>query len=130
MCAVLMLASVPVPVALAQTGTPGNDRLVGGRGPDRLVGRRGDDLLIGNGGRDTLVGGPGADTLIGGAGPDRINAAARDRARDIVLAGAGNDVVGALDGALDRISCGPGRDRVRADRRDAVNRDCEVVRRG
>jgi hypothetical protein len=38
--------------------------------------------------------------------------------------------VNALDGSPDRISCGPGRDSVRADRGDQVSRDCEAVRRG
>jgi hypothetical protein len=36
----------------------------------------------------------------------------------------------ARDGEVDRISCGPGRDRVIADPQDIVASDCEVVRRG
>jgi hypothetical protein len=42
----------------------------------------------------------------------------------------GNDTVAVRDGPPDRVSCGPGRDRVRADRGDAVGRDCERVSRG
>jgi hypothetical protein len=38
-------------------------------------------------------------------------------------------VIFARDGNLDRISCGPGRDRVVADHKDRVNRNCERVRR-
>ena len=110
-------------------GTAGADRLVGGRGNDTLIGRGGNDTLLGGGGRDALNGGPGNDTLSGGAGGDRINAMGR-RGRDAVAAGGGNDVVRAVDGAFDRISCGTGRDRVSADRGDAVDGDCETVSRG
>ena len=48
----------------------------------------------------------------------------------MILGGAGNDIIGARDGAVDRISCGPGRDRVLADPQDVVARDCERVARG
>ena len=44
-----------------------------------------------------------------------------------LAAGAGADVVDVWDGERDRTSCGPGRDRVRADRLDLVARDCERV---
>ena len=57
----------------------------------------------------TLNGGPGPDHLAGSPGADTINA---------------------LDGSPDRVSCGPGRDIVRADPGDQVGRDCERVRRG
>jgi hypothetical protein len=41
-----------------------------------------------------------------------------------------NDVVYAVDGYLDRITCGKGRDLVRADVEDKVAGDCErTVRR-
>ncbi len=134
----LVLIAAGPALAAVQRGTPGDDRLVGTAGADRLVGGRGNDTLLGRGGNDTLLGGagrdalnggPGGDTLSGGAGADRINAVHR-RGRDAVAAGGGNDVVRAVDGAFDRISCGTGRDRVLADGRDAVAGDCEAVRRG
>ena len=40
------------------------------------------------------------------------------------------DVINSWDSRGDVISCGPGRDRVFADRKDKVSRDCERVRRG
>ncbi|MDX6679603.1 MAG: hypothetical protein QOE31_3655, partial [Solirubrobacteraceae bacterium] len=49
---------------------------------------------------------------------------------DIVAGGDGKDVIKARDGAIDRITCGAGRDRVTADRIDVVARDCERVKRG
>jgi Gametolysin peptidase M11/RTX calcium-binding nonapeptide repeat (4 copies) len=54
-----------------------------------------------------LRGGPGADVLRGGPGNDRL-----------FVRGGGRDVV----------RCGDGRDVVLADRRDAVARDCEIVK--
>ena len=66
---------------------------------------------------DTFIGGPGNDTIIGGPG------------RDVLIGGPGNDVLSARDGQRDRIRCGPGRDRVIADRFDVVARDCELVSR-
>jgi Ca2+-binding RTX toxin-like protein len=137
----VLLAGLAAGPALAETkrgtpgpdrlvGTPGADRLVGGRGDDTLLGRGGDDTLLGGAGRDALAGGRGDDTLSGGAGPDVIDAAQRGREVDVVAGGGGNDVIRARDGAVDRITCGSGRDRVVADRRDRVAGDCEVVRRG
>jgi hypothetical protein len=48
-----------------------------------------------------------------------------------VKAGAGNDVIVAVDSRRhrDQISCGRGNDRVIADRNDRVTRDCERVTR-
>jgi hypothetical protein len=48
---------------------------------------------------------------------------------DTVATGAGRDVVRTRDGARDRVSCGPGRDRVLADALDDVAADCERVLR-
>ena len=50
------------------------------------------------------------------------------RGRDTISGGSGNDVINARDGEVDTVSCGPGRDTVRADRRDRV-RGCERRRR-
>jgi hypothetical protein len=50
------------------------------------------------------------------------------RAADIIVAGAGNDVIHANDGHSDRIDCGVGRDVVWADRSDRLTH-CELVRR-
>ena len=69
---------------------------------------------------------PGTDTLVGGAGDDRIDAR---RSRDVVAGGeAATPSARATACATDHLR--PGRDRVTADRRDKVARDCEVVRRG
>jgi hypothetical protein len=45
------------------------------------------------------------------------------------VGGAGADVVRARDAGRDVIACGPGRDRVVADRADRVDRSCERVAR-
>jgi Ca2+-binding RTX toxin-like protein len=68
---------------------------------------------------DKICGRRGADYIFPGEGSD------------VVKAGDGNDVIVAEDGRAyrDQISCGRGRDRVIADRRDRVSHDCERVRR-
>ena len=71
-------------------GTARNDRLNGTKGNDVICGLGGNDTIDGKGGRDVLRGGTGNDLLL-----------ARDRKRDTI------------DG-------GPGRDRARLDKVDAV----------
>lgn len=102
-------------------GGRGDDRLVGDRGPNQLNGFAGDDVIRGRGGRDILTGGLGSDHLAGGPGNDVIWAIG---GRDRVAGGRGDDRIFALDGAVDTIACGPGRDEVRHDRRDRL-RGCE-----
>ena len=49
---------------------------------------------------------------------------------DTVNGGRGHDRIYVRDGEPDRVTCGPGNDRVMADYRDDVAKDCERVRRG
>jgi hypothetical protein len=111
-------------------GGPGADLLFGGPDNDTLSGDAGNDRLSGDAGRDRLNGGAGNDTLSGGAGPDRLT---DTRGVDVFSGGAGIDLINARDSSpvdrrrRDRISCGAGRDRVLADARDVVARDCETV---
>jgi hypothetical protein len=102
-----LLFALPT-LAVNVKGTPGNDVLTGTAKADRLNGGAGNDRLNGMAGPDVLIGGKGRDTLVGGAGNDRL--LVRDNERDVV-------------------DCGPGRDTVIADRRDAIRRGCEVVLR-
>lgn len=80
-------------------GTPGADDLRGTPLRDLIDGRGGADRIVGAGGNDRISGGPGGDTI-----------SSKDRYRDTV-------------------GCGPGVDRVVADYRDRIARDCEHVRR-
>ena len=124
-------------------GTPRDDVLVGGVGRDVLSGRGGDDCLFGFTGDDLLTGGTGKDLLVGASGDDRIKADAGDdkinagNGNDDITPGPGNDIangqggddtISARDGARDTIDCGAGRDKVTADRTDAV-KNCEFVKR-
>jgi Ca2+-binding RTX toxin-like protein len=114
--------TAPAPLAGTQPtrarATSRADRLVGTSRRDTLRGLGGGDTILGLAGDDLLDGGTGNDTLVGGKG------------RDLLYGRTGNDVLSVRDGTRDRVSCGKGRDRVIADRRDAVSRDCErVVRR-
>jgi hypothetical protein len=125
-------------------GTPGADVLVGTAGRDVLSGRGGDDCLFGLSGADRMSGGTGTDLLVGSSGDDRINGDAGDdkinagNGNDTITPGAGkdrvngnggDDTISARDGARDAIDCGAGRDKVTADRSDAVNANCESVKR-
>jgi arylsulfatase A-like enzyme len=88
---------------------------LGTSAPDTVRGTARSDGLCGSGGRDTLYGLGGNDLLRGGPGRDRI------------FGGPGNDRILVRDGFRDVISCGPGVDRVLADRLDVVAKDCEIV---
>jgi Ca2+-binding RTX toxin-like protein len=87
-----------------QSGTAGNDSLVGRGDRDLLHGRGGDDRLEGRAGQDWLYGGQGNDRLFGGAGHDRLfghrggdwleGGAGRDR----LHGGRGNDYLSGGDG--------------------------------
>ena len=100
---------------------------LGGAGDNVLRGSDGNDRLAGFTGRDTLHGARGDDTLYGGAGRDEVYGGGGG---DDVLAGAGDDFVEAKDGAVDRVSCGPGEDSISVDRIDMVSPDCESIYAG
>jgi uncharacterized repeat protein (TIGR01451 family) len=115
-------------------GADGGDCLWGGEGNDVIDGDGGDDSLWGGNGRDRLIGGAGNDSLYGGLKRDVLAGGVGDdqlfpgTGRDLVRAGAGNDAITARDGSRDVIECGPGIDRVTADRRDRLV-GCEQVAR-
>jgi TolB protein len=83
----------------SRTGRSGADTMRAGTSPARVCGLAGDDRIFG---------GPGRDRLFGEDG---------------------NDSIEAVGGAFDVIGCGPGDDRVVADRGDLVGVDCEHVAR-
>jgi len=136
-------------------GTNGDDNLIGKGGGDILLALAGDDTLLGGPGKDVvnggslaqplgghknLVGGRGNDAVQGGLGSDNmVGGDGNDfmvggefeppAAKDILSAGAGNDVIDVLNtpAGTDVVTCGGGLDRVLADRADVVAPDCERV---
>jgi hypothetical protein len=80
-----------------------------------MFGNEGDDRLSGGSGADRLTGGSGDDELEGGAGSDRL------------AGGSGDDRITSADDRRETVSCGAGRDVVRADRADRLS-GCERVR--
>ena len=120
-----------------RSATSGADKLYGGSGADNLSGGRGNDIIDGGSSNDKLFGGPGRDTITGGSGKDTIDGGADadtlngGTEKDTIKGGTGNDTINSVDGktTVDVIYCGSGRDTVTANRRDAVARDCEVVKR-
>jgi hypothetical protein len=93
-------------------GGAGDDTLMGGAGYDCLIGGAGNDKLYGESADDRLSGGPGNDTLDGGSETDTFSG------------GSGNDVIDSRDKISEKVNCGRGRDRVRADRKDKL-KGCE-----
>lgn len=79
------------------------------------LGTPANDVLRGSILGDTLRSFAGADEVVPGAG------------KDVVDSGPGADLVRARDGGRDVVRCGSGRDRVLADSRDVIARDCERV---
>ena len=67
-----------------------------------------------------------ADCRFGTGASDRIRGASRP---DKIYALEGNDSIDVRGGGRDFVDCAPGRDVVRADRRDVVARNCERRRR-
>jgi hypothetical protein len=109
-------------------GGIGAERFSGGAGNDTLLASRGNDTVSGGAGHDTLKGESGNDRISGGAGNDNLSGGGGENRID---GGGGNDRVSAANGRKDVITCGKGRDRVTADRRDKVSPSCErVSRRG
>jgi Tol biopolymer transport system component len=106
-------------------GLQGNDILDGGDGNDRLSGSEGNDVLRGGNGKDTLTGDSGNDTLNGGAGNDKLTGGP---GKNKYSGGAGVDNINAVNGKVETVDCGSGKDTARVDRRDKV-RGCEKVRR-
>ena len=102
-------------------GGPGNDLVLGGKGSDNIVGEDGNDGADGDSGADNILGGDGNDVLFDGE--------FRGGAKDTLSGGDGNDFLGPLNAPANRdvVSCGSGFDRVLADRKDTVARDCEKV---
>jgi Ca2+-binding RTX toxin-like protein len=107
-------------------GGPGNDLLVAPRDHGGILdGEGGNDTITGSGQRDLLYGGTGNDRIAGGRGRDQIIGGP---GRDLLSGGRGRDHINARDPKREMVKCGPGRDFVRADRRDRL-RGCEVIRR-
>jgi hypothetical protein len=116
----------------------GRDNLLGGPGKDIVLGENerfnssgGDKNLQGGPGNDIVVGGRGSDNVLGNAGNDfLVDGPTREFSLDILSGGDGNDVflVENAPAAKDIVTCGDGFDRVLADRRDVVARNCERVR--
>jgi Ca2+-binding RTX toxin-like protein len=102
-------------------GGAGNDQLDGGPGNDKLKGQKGNDELTGGAGDDVLIGGPGKDKLNGGKGNDKLFG---NGGRDSLVGGPGNDAIDARDGVVELVKCGPGKDSVKADKKDRLS-GCE-----
>ncbi len=83
---------------LVDTGTPGDDYLMGTNASDVLAGLAGNDTINGNDGNDVLEGGEGNDTLFGGLGNDTY----------VFGRGAGADLIGDNGGTTDKIQLAAG----------------------
>lgn len=117
-------------------GGRGNDSVNAGDGNDLVFGGPGEDTLNGDAGNDRVFAQRGVDTVNGGPGNDDLWALARadvsgqpNEPADTLNGGPGNDVFHVRDGEADRVDCGDGFDVVRADYKDVVANNCELVKR-
>ena len=137
---------------LSEFGGPtgGEDVMLGGRGSDFVEGNEEGDVLRGGRGNDreaeimrqrrgvagcyrgfcsSLFGDTGRDRVYGGDGDDHLEG---EEGRDELYGGDGDDVIDAANddtpGAVDRVSCGPGRDLAVVMPEDRVDEDCERTR--
>ncbi len=118
---------------VARASEVGNRAELSGKGGnDLLKGTDDDDAIDGGPGADDLTGGYGNDTIAGGPGADKIVGDRDGRCNEMhcdLSPGSAADVIDAVDGEADTISCGPGTDTVKADAVDVVAPDCETVTR-
>ena len=115
-------------------GGAGNDTIYGSTNPDDIKGGSGDDRLYGLDDEDNLDGGDGADLLVGGAGDDALTGGpGTDRYFGDELRATsewGNDLLIAVDGGPETMSCGEGVDSAVVDADDAADASCEVLSGG
>ena len=102
-------------------GGDGDDLLTGGLGDDTLNGGRGKDRLFGNAGKDVINGDGDNDEIDGGIGDDNINGG---QGSDVIRGDTGEDRIASLDGFVDNVNCGLGKDSLTRDNNDTVKR-CE-----
>jgi hypothetical protein len=114
--------------AVSYSGSTGVSASVNGVADDGVPGER-DNIaadvedIFGSAGNDKLRGSAAANTLDGGPGDDIIDGGGGD---DAVYGDEGDDIISARDGRIDRIECGPGRDRAIIDREDTTT-GCESI---
>ena len=99
-------ATLTVTVNGVNTGTDGDDHVIGGPNGEGLDGGAGNDVMSGNGGDDSITGGTGDDTISGGDGNDSIGG---NDGNDTITGDAGNDTIGG-DNGNDHLDGGAGND--------------------
>ncbi|HEU4493877.1 MAG TPA: calcium-binding protein [Rubrobacteraceae bacterium] len=87
-------------------GTEGRDIINSLEGADLARGKGGADTLKGDGGKDRLSGGKGNDVVYGSDDDDRV---AGNSGFDALSGGNADDLILAVDGMTDQITCGNGR---------------------
>jgi len=103
--------------ALSVLGRRGNDRISARGGPEFKRALDTKVTVSAGVGRDRVKGAGGRDLLGGGAGPDRISPGA---GTDRIRSQGGADRLRVRDGEKDFVQCGPGRDKIVADRIDRL----------
>ena len=111
-------------------GTSKAEQISGLGGGDQINGGGGNDLVEGGAGADELGDGLGQDSVYGGAGKDNLIGQGGDASSDHFFAGRGDDIVQPWDSPAvkDVVGCGPGIDKVYADKADVIKDNCERVR--
>ena len=63
----------PTTIVAGNTGTAGNDLILGTNAAETIRGNGGNDCIVGGAGNDNLRGGAGTDVCVGGPGTDTFN---------------------------------------------------------
>jgi hypothetical protein len=115
-------------------GGDGDDTIYGSTNADQIDGGAGDDSLYGLDDVDDIDGGDGADLIFGGAGDDGLTGGpGTDQIYGDDLRATnewGNDLLIAVDGGADRLSCGEGDDAAVVDAPDVADPNCEHLSGG
>ncbi len=119
-------------VVLLSAGTALADLplIVGTNSGEQINGTKNAEEIRGLDGSDEISDGLGADLVYGGTGGDNLIGTASDTSEDRYSGGRGEDIFQSRDvpAVKDMVSCGPGTDRVYADKADVVGGDCERVK--
>jgi Ca2+-binding RTX toxin-like protein len=110
-------------------GTSKAEQISGLGGGDQINGGGGNDLVQGGRGSDELGDGLGQDSVYGGLGKDNLIGQGGDTSSDHFYAGRSDDILQPWDSPAvkDVVNCGPGIDKVYADKADVIKDNCERV---
>src|SRR5215207_9498196 len=128
--ATIFMAVTAMAVFLSAGASLAASPIIGTDSGEQIKGTRHSEVIRGLGGDDEISDGLGKDAVYGNEGADNLIGYGGDTSVDRFYGGTGDDTIQSRDvpASKDRVRCGPGVDRVYADKADVVSEDCERVR--